>query len=228
MNHEVRKQMGKPQVEMESQYYADYLVKLQRRLHSRWNPVGLHHRHLNAFIQTEVRKLPARAKVLDGGCGLSIWLDEAIDKQIRYTGIDCQESALAFCRTTYPHREYCLGDLYDLPHADQSFDMVVMREVIEHVKEPEKMVAEASRVLKPEGRFVLTTPNYGGVMIWLVENTYNRFFCRDFKPYLPDVHPSRFNREKLAAVLQPHFRQISLGTIDLGINLTAVCREPLK
>lgn len=220
--------MGGPQLELESQYYAEYLVKLQRRPHSRWNPVGIHHRHLNHFIQTEVRKLPSGATVLDGGCGLSIWLNEDLDRRVRYTGIDCQESALAFCRQEYPHREYCLADLYNLPHADDSFDMVVMREVIEHVKSPEKMVREVSRVLKPNGRFVLTTPNYGSALTWLVENTYNRFLNKAFKPYLPDVHPSKFTSRTLLNLLRVYFREVRLGTLDLGINLTAVCQAPQK
>ncbi len=220
--------MGTPQVELESRYYSEYLVKLQRRLHSRWNPVGIHHRHLNHFIQTEVRKLPPGAMVLDGGCGLSIWLEPGLDQHIQYTGVDCQDGAIVFCQKKYPRRKYRLADLYQLPFADSAFDMVVMREVIEHVKEPETMVREVSRVLKPDGRFVLTTPNYGSVLTWLVENTYNRFFCQDFKPYLPDVHPSKFTSRILLNLLRAHFREVRPGTVDLGINLTAVCHVPRK
>ncbi len=80
--------------------------------------------------------------------------------------------------------------------------------------------------LKPEGRLILTTPNYSSPLLFLIENIYNRFFVKGFKPYLEDVHPSKFKAAGLQQLLARHFADIRLGTIDLGINLTAVCSRP--
>jgi SAM-dependent methyltransferase len=49
------------------------------------------------------------------------------------------------------------GDAHQLPFADDSFDAVVSMEVLEHLHSPERVVDEIRRVLKPEGRLVLTT-----------------------------------------------------------------------
>ncbi len=45
-----------------------------------------------------------------------------------------------------------------LPFADESFDTVLMGEVLEHLTRPERMLAEARRLLRPQGRAVITTP----------------------------------------------------------------------
>jgi len=48
----------------------------------------------------------------------------------------------------------------EFPHADESFDVVLCLEVLEHLAlDPMAMMAEVNRVLKPGGTFVLTTPN---------------------------------------------------------------------
>ena len=51
-----------------------------------------------------------------------------------------------------------------IDHPDSSFDSVFSFETIEHVHSPLQAVRELARVLKPEGRLFLTTPNYIGLM----------------------------------------------------------------
>ncbi|HTY54948.1 MAG TPA: class I SAM-dependent methyltransferase [Candidatus Binataceae bacterium] len=46
-----------------------------------------------------------------------------------------------------------------LPYPDQSFDLVVLTEVIEHLENHRAAISELSRVLRPGGRLILTTPN---------------------------------------------------------------------
>jgi SAM-dependent methyltransferase len=51
------------------------------------------------------------------------------------------------------------GDGYELPFAAASFEVVLLIAVLEHTREPERMLAEAKRVLKPGGRVVIVVPN---------------------------------------------------------------------
>ncbi len=46
-----------------------------------------------------------------------------------------------------------------LPYPDESFDLVLLTEVIEHLENHRAAIAELARVLKPAGRLILTTPN---------------------------------------------------------------------
>ena len=100
-----------------------------------------------------------------------------------------------------------------------------MREVIEHFKRPLDAVLEVRRLLKPGGRFVLTTPNYDSYLLHFIEHTYNRFFGGTCKPYLDDVHPSRFKFSTLSNFLSPHLDVERYTTIDLGISLGCVARK---
>jgi SAM-dependent methyltransferase len=51
------------------------------------------------------------------------------------------------------------GDACQLPFPDESFDVVICRDVIEHVPDAEKAIDEARRVLRLGGHYFLTTPN---------------------------------------------------------------------
>jgi SAM-dependent methyltransferase len=54
-----------------------------------------------------------------------------------------------------------------LPFTDDSFDVVVSVWVLEHVKEPLKMLREVARVLRPGGHFVFLTPNVRNPLVSL-------------------------------------------------------------
>jgi len=53
----------------------------------------------------------------------------------------------------------CACDACELPFTDESFDAVFCREVIEHVVDEYALLWEARRVLRPDGWFLITTPN---------------------------------------------------------------------
>ncbi|MFN2595928.1 MAG: methyltransferase domain-containing protein [Pyrinomonadaceae bacterium] len=51
-----------------------------------------------------------------------------------------------------------MADAYRLPFGDEAFDVVLCAEVLEHLHTPSVALAEMRRVLKPEGKLLLTTP----------------------------------------------------------------------
>lgn len=216
-------------IELKGKYYKSYLEKINENLNKRkWSPHSLHHKNLNKFIQKHIMNLNDGAIVLDAGCGLSAWLTQEIEKKISYIGIDCQEEAIQYCKTVFPNREYEIGDLYNIQYEDNFCDAVVMREVIEHFKIPEKAIDEVWRVLKQSGLFILTTPNYENPLCYIIEHVYSRFFGGQCKPYLPDVHPSRFRRKTLFDILKDNFKGIEINTISLKITLAAAASNPFK
>ena len=209
-------------IELTTAYYIDHLRKINRSLASSWSPLGAHHRHLNAFIRDGVALAPAGSRLLDAGCGLSIWVTPELRERYALTGVDIQPDSIRACRTIYPGADYREADLYHMPFPDATFDVVVMREVIEHFRRPADAVLEVVRLLKPGGYFVLTTPNYDSWLLHVIEHTYNRFFGGPCKPYRDDVHPSRFHASTIAGFLSPYLRVVTCATIDLGISLGCV------
>jgi SAM-dependent methyltransferase len=69
-------------------------------------------------------------------------------------GVDIDPEALAGQR-----RETVLADMRELPFEDGSFASVIAVQSIEHVPDPGRAIAEAARVLQPDGVTVLVTPN---------------------------------------------------------------------
>ena len=64
------------------------------------------------------------------------------------------------------------ASVFDLPFSDASFDCVICCEVVEHVPRDPSPIAELVRVLKPGGRLVLSTPDYGTKVWPTIEKMY--------------------------------------------------------
>ncbi len=100
-------------------------------------------------------------KVLDVGCGARrgpLILSEAARDVV---GSDISSEAIAYCarRWPSPRVRYAVSDATALDFVDNVFDVVTSFEVLEHVKDQERLVAELRRVLKSDGVCVLSTPN---------------------------------------------------------------------
>jgi 2-polyprenyl-6-hydroxyphenyl methylase/3-demethylubiquinone-9 3-methyltransferase len=120
-------------------------------------------RHRNPWVADEiVRQLgPAACRVLDLGCGAGFLANHLALAGHQVTGIDTTPENLAVAHThdTTGSVTYELGDACALRFADASFDVVCAMDLLEHVTEPERLVAEASRVLRPGGLFFFHTFN---------------------------------------------------------------------
>jgi ubiquinone/menaquinone biosynthesis C-methylase UbiE len=93
-------------------------------------------------------------RVLDVGCG---WGRE-LSRIKNAVGIDF---TLPFLKTAknYVKNDVVLADAHHLPFTSDSFDFVVVSEVIEHLTDVMKVLDELKRVLKPKGKLLIQTPN---------------------------------------------------------------------
>jgi SAM-dependent methyltransferase len=91
-------------------------------------------------------------RVLDLGCGVGHSLDLLAPRES--VGVDREAAALAG-----QPRETVVADMRELPFDDGSFSSIVCSHAIEHVPDPEALLAEAARVLASDGTAVFTTPN---------------------------------------------------------------------
>jgi SAM-dependent methyltransferase len=96
-------------------------------------------------------------KVLDLGCRSGALTKHFLDGN-EVVGVDVDESALAKAEAL--GIDVVVADVEDpLPLESESFDAVVAGELLEHVRVPQALVAEARRVLRPGGVFVGSVPN---------------------------------------------------------------------
>jgi SAM-dependent methyltransferase len=96
-------------------------------------------------------------RVLDLGCRYGA-LTRAYARGNQVTGVDVDREALAEAAKLGIDTQWADVDV-PLPFEDASFDVVVAGELLEHVRDPARLVAEAKRVLRPGGQLVASVPN---------------------------------------------------------------------
>jgi SAM-dependent methyltransferase len=97
--------------------------------------------------------------VLEAGCGEGYGADLIADVARSVIGLDYDELTVAHVRARYPRVDVRHGNLAALPLADESVDVVVNFQVIEHLWDQPQFVAECARVLRPGGLLLMSTPN---------------------------------------------------------------------
>lgn len=95
-------------------------------------------------------------RVLDVCCGPGHLVGAMAAGGANVEGIDFAATMVAKARQNYPSLKFQEGDAEALPYADGSFDHVVCAFGVMHIDRPDVAIAEAFRVLRPEGRYVFT------------------------------------------------------------------------
>jgi len=99
-------------------------------------------------------------KILDMGCGdgrLASFWKEVTGAELH--GLDLSPRAVMNARNRYPFVNYLEGNATDSPYEDETFDLIVSQELIEHIENQRAFIAECGRILKRNGYLILTTPN---------------------------------------------------------------------
>ena len=137
------------------------------------------------------RDLPV-GKLLDIGCGVGDFLHVAENKGWQCTGVEPSEEAREIARQRIKGDLLYSEDLEQLP--DQSFDLITMWHVLEHVDDLKWQVAQLQRLIKPNGRIVIAVPNY---------RSYDgRFYNAYWAAYDVPRHLNHFNRTVLTKIFK--------------------------
>lgn len=121
---------------------------------------------LGSFVDQIEKELMAKSaqpqageKALDLGCGTGIYAIWLKKQGLDVTGIDLSSAMLAKAQEKAQREDLAVhwiqGDITRLPFDHETFDLVICNIVLEFVGDPEKVVAEAIRVIKKGGRLVI-------------------------------------------------------------------------
>ncbi|MFF8596801.1 bifunctional 2-polyprenyl-6-hydroxyphenol methylase/3-demethylubiquinol 3-O-methyltransferase UbiG [Streptomyces sp. NPDC015220] len=119
--------------------------------------------YFHDVLTTRLRLDPAGLRVLDIGCGGGLLAERFSRIGARVTGVDPSgpslESAREHARGEGLDIVYRQAFAEELPFEDGSFDLVYCCDTLEHVTSTDRAVAEAVRVLKPDGHYLYDTIN---------------------------------------------------------------------
>lgn len=164
--------------------------------------------------------------VLDCACGLGYGsaMLAALSKGSRFIGVDLEESAIGYARDNFGQRyqvEYRQGNAEDLSmFPDASFDALISFETLEHVPNFERFLREARRILKPDGRMIVSVPNR-----WEDETG------RDPNPYhhhVFDYAKTRACMEAQGLIMEARYAQCAPGGFKLTDARRSLERLPLQ
>lgn len=132
------------------------------------------------------------SKVLDVGCGPGLLSMLLYDAGMEVVGIDYSEDMVRQATKNATDKgmgiEFKRMDAQNMEFADESFDIMVSRDVLWNLPEPDKAYREIVRILKPDGRGLIKDGNY---YLGLSDERYDH---RDRTPSKGDYH-SRFNQD---------------------------------
>ncbi|MBL8520338.1 MAG: class I SAM-dependent methyltransferase [Betaproteobacteria bacterium] len=141
-----------------------------------------------------VRPWVTGKRVLDVACGEGYGSALMARAAQTVTGVDISSAAIAHARSAYAARgnvEFIESSCTALPFEPAAFDCVVSFETLEHIADQAAFMAEVRRVLKPDGVFIVSTPNKA-------EYSDRRGFSN---PY----HVKELYRAEFEALLAQHF-----------------------
>ncbi len=109
------------------------------------------------------RDLGRRLRVLDVGCGNGSNSLPLASRGHHLLGIDISTESIQYAalKNSFPNARFLVHNLIEKP-LDETFDLVLCSEVLEHLPHPKPLVLAMARVLEPGGRLLITVPNgYG-------------------------------------------------------------------
>jgi len=133
----------------------------------------------------ELRTIKSKLSMLDIGCGTgnySIPLAKGFD--IKLTGIDFSEEMLMQAQQKFPKGKWLLQDLKTADFKDNSFDIVLMTYVVQHIQDYDQVLQMVCRILrKPFGKLLIVTDDH---------DQFHASFYHRYVPRILEIDLERF------------------------------------
>ena len=190
--------------------------------------------HILPFVEQDVT-LGEGTRVLEIGCAEAGVLKAFVEKGCSCVGIELRDHRVELAREFQPEAvasgqlKFIVSDIYDIDvdkDLDDRFDLIVLKDVIEHIHEQEKIMQELKRFLRPGGKIFFGFPP------WYMPYGGHQQVCRNrLAARLPYYHllPTFLYRAVLKAFGEDAQKQESLLEIkETGISIERferICRE---
>ncbi|WP_025720497.1 glycosyltransferase [Paenibacillus sp. 1-18] len=153
------------------------------------------------FQRYSVLKQLVKGKtVLDAACGEGYGSYLLANSAAKVVGIDIDSDTIEHARRVYPkdNLEYYIASIERMPFQDNSFDIIVSFETLEHVDEELQILflKEVKRLLKDNGTFVVSTPN--------------KKYYSDLRDYTNPYHVKELYKDEFSNFLKDYFKYTNI------------------
>jgi len=159
-----------------------------------YNRVAIEHLHRYAITSAYIKDKIVLDIASGEGYGTSLMSKHA--SFVYGVDIDKQSIALAKLKYKAENIEYLEGSTSNIPLADNSVDVVVSFETIEHHDEHEKMMLEIKRVLRPEGILIISTPD--------------KLYYSELRDIVNEFHVKELYKNEFISLISNYFSKFQL------------------
>lgn len=118
----------------------------------------------NRFYATLARRYGRRgARLLEVGSGMGHLVGQ-LEDSFQTFGLDLNHWAVKQSKAVVKTSSLQTASAQELPFADASFNVVIIKHIVEHLPDPAKALSEIGRVTEPGGTLILATPNLGSLL----------------------------------------------------------------
>lgn len=172
------------------------------------------------FVEAIERLVGPGDRLLDAGCGSGrLFTYNLRGRASLVVGVDTSPDVAHNPNIDAPLR----ASLTVLPFASETFDLIICKHVLEHLADPKAAFRELARVLSPQGRLLLLTPNrfhYVPLLASLLPHRVHRLVASGRGLTPADVHPTVY-RANTPRRLRRLARQAGLRVVGLRVFETA-------
>jgi 2-polyprenyl-3-methyl-5-hydroxy-6-metoxy-1,4-benzoquinol methylase len=186
-----------------NEYFASQISKSNLKIHTQYGRIF------------SLAGITPAGRILDIGCGAGPGLRYLTRYTPHVFGVDLVAYPLTEAQKLTRAAGLVQADVaYTLPFADQSFDIVLLSELIEHLRNSRPLIFECYRVLRPGGTVIITTPNLRDIrrtlapMLgkpWSGDTDPTHINLQDPEHLTGDMISARFQRVRWHSGIKPMF-----------------------
>ena len=144
----------------------------------------------------KIKKVYSEGRILDVGCGDGLFLEIAKKNGWHINGTELSPYASKYASENLGTNIFN-GELPEAKFPDDTFDVVTMWHVLEHVRDPKSYFREVHRILKPDGLLILAVPNVNNLIMRVAYRVIRGRKMKIFSIDDKEIHLYHFSNKTL-------------------------------
>ncbi len=164
---------------------------------------------------TVIRKFKKKGKLLDLGCAMGFLIEEANQWNYDAYGVDISEYAVNIAKKLVGNNRISMGKVEDLDMVlgkNNSFDIVTMFDLIEHLENPKEVLKKVAKVMNKDGILVIQTGDAG--------STWAKLMGKNWHFFAPPQHFYFYSQKNMRDLLQQAgFKVVKIQKVGKWVSL---------